>query len=573
MASESTGIYFLCISTVFAAGQLYLFILCMLGEVNVYDPPPQPPAPPLATTQPSPSTSPSPSTPPIIDTIPSSLPFITSPSASNISPTPAASKPTPPAKTPSSKRRAPPPPSLPLSSEPPELIQPGETEQSAIVVEPRETEPCEAVVQPGEPEPLEAKLQPGEPEPLEAKLQPGQLKPTKDALPPGEAEPSEAAVTPKEESQVLDLSECPLSPLPPTPFKFKSQRILNSIQNGLNGKELCENMKKHRTLVALLACTLLAGLLVGIGVYFYTLKSWDQEFLIIIGGEDGINNTSSDLISVFGLCNSNSIPPLPEGRRGGAAVTLPVSEFSTWSRHDGLEEIEDESVEALIYCGGIDNLNRVRVECWVLFPHSRSWIPEISLLWGVAFPAYASVQGKFLIAGGGSPSADNRLQIFSGGKWEIGSSLPSPWLASCGAGLLDYFLVLGGTRNQLNRISYSTPIQWKIISEPEEISGQLTGSCTSIPGSSDLLVLGDKSFHTLTFTAGRVLDRKKAHLLDIQWQPQMSFLNKVLIVWDGQGEILKLEKETWVKIGRMVREQGAGVRVNKGWEHHTLTCL
>ena len=61
---------------------------------------------------------------------------------------------------------------------------------------------------------------------------------------------------------------------------------------------------------------------------------------------------------VFGLCNSNSIPPLPEGRRGGAAVTLPVSEFSTWSRHDGLEEIEDESVEALIYCGGIDNLNR-----------------------------------------------------------------------------------------------------------------------------------------------------------------------------------------------------------------------
>ena len=25
------------------------------------------------------------------------------------------------------------------------------------------------------------------------------------------------------------------------------------------------------------------GLLVGIGVYFYTLKSWDQEFLIIIG--------------------------------------------------------------------------------------------------------------------------------------------------------------------------------------------------------------------------------------------------------------------------------------------------
>ena len=61
-------------------------------------------------------------------------------------------------------------------------------------------------------------VQLGEPEPLEAKLQ------------PGEAEPSEAAVTPKEESQVLDLSECPLSPLPPTPFKFKSQRILNSIQ-------------------------------------------------------------------------------------------------------------------------------------------------------------------------------------------------------------------------------------------------------------------------------------------------------------------------------------------------------
>jgi len=50
----------------------------------------------------------------------------------------------------------------------------------------------------------------------------------------------------------------------------------------------------------------------------------------------------------------------------------------------------------------------------------------------------------------------NRLQIFSGGKWELGSSLPSPWLASCGAGLLDYFLVLGGTRNQLNRKIYNS---------------------------------------------------------------------------------------------------------------------
>ena len=64
------------------------------------------------------------------------------------------------------------------------------------------------------------------------------------------------------------------------------------------------------------------------------------------------------LVLVFGLCQTNSIPPLLEGRRGGAAVTLPVSEFSTWSRHDGLEEREDESDEALIYCGGIDNFNR-----------------------------------------------------------------------------------------------------------------------------------------------------------------------------------------------------------------------
>ena len=60
---------------------------------------------------------------------------------------------------------------------------------------------------------------------------------------------------------------------------------------------------------------------------------------------------------VFGLCKISSIPPFPEGRLGGAATSLPVSELSSWIGPE-VKTGEAGGVQALLYCGGLDNNNR-----------------------------------------------------------------------------------------------------------------------------------------------------------------------------------------------------------------------
>eukprot|EP00092_Neocalanus_flemingeri_P052414 GFUD01061259.1.p1 GENE.GFUD01061259.1~~GFUD01061259.1.p1 ORF type:complete len:479 (-),score=68.28 GFUD01061259.1:88-1494(-) len=371
--------------------------------------------------------------------------------------------------------------------------------------------------------------------------------------------------------------------------------------------EGCHGYKRHRSCThgdschkisaAKIASVLLVSvvtLVIGFAVYFFVinkdLKTSNVNLgLLLVGGNDGVENSSLDLVTKTGSCKLHTFPSLPSGRRGGVAGLL-------------------QAGSSILFCGGLDAINQERSNCWQLHSHENSWKAAPALPQATAYAAHITVEDKLYVIGGWYKSqAVNTLQIFSNGGWSTATPMLTARYGACAVAYKKYVVVVGGWKSlQANQaVDAQKTIEvysivrkkWKSLQSPDKFEGLSTSSCARISdsGKGGMILVGGitytKSFKPQTNTGLDILTFggengeigvKQSAGVPVSWQAGLGWVGDWLLLAGGRGasgiseqRVFRWkEGQQWEQFGDLTvpRDQAASLVVPKQWAKFASNC-